>query len=56
MYVILFIRTHLAFCLQKVILGDRTLGVIFNSLGRMQSKPVDLVPSIDNRKEVTYEQ
>ena len=37
----------------KVILGDRTVEPIFNSLGPMQSKPVDLVPSIDERKEVT---
>ena len=37
----------------KVILGDRTIEPIFNSLGPIQSKPVDLVTSIDERKEVT---
>ena len=37
----------------KCILGDRTVEPIFINLGPMQSKPVDLVPSIDERKEVT---
>ena len=37
----------------KVILGDKTVNPIFNSLGPMQSKPVDLVPSIDEIKYVT---
>ena len=40
----------------NVSLGDRAPGAIFNNLGPMQSKPVDLVPSIDERKEVTNEQ
>ena len=40
----------------KVILGDRTVEPIFNSLEPMQSKPVDLVPSIDEGKEVTNAQ
>ena len=37
----------------KVKLGDRNVELIFNIVGHMQPKPVDLVPSIDERKEVT---
>ena len=37
----------------KVILGDRIVEPIFNILGPMQSKPVDLVAYIDERKKVT---
>ena len=37
----------------KVILGDRTLGSIFNSLGPMPPMPVGLVPSIEEKKYVT---
>ena len=40
----------------KVIVGYRTVEPIFNSLGPMQSRPVDLVPSIDERKEVSNAQ
>ena len=37
----------------EIILDDKILWPIFNSLCPMQSKPIDLVPSNDERKEDT---